>query len=304
MNIVSHPKFQTFSEARLLASKLSQDRSSSLKQSRLETSENITTSEEISNDNCLNETSKVDTIADEVPTSSMAQMTLGDVSAIEKESESNEHVLTSDLSMSLLPPVTTLEPVVDHEKSMISTISDKTFVKSSVNGFSSSEEEDEEDYNDDQTVIEESYTAELKESNQPLLLTADRSIRRPPTIKDWNNLEKLHVKQERISSFPTRNVEQSPQRKTFLVNMNTFDTTTSSFARPTIVIEEETENLEAPLSFTESNGTQLVPITESEENKSSTTITTEIISKQRTTRRTTTRLLREVQQGLFFCVRR
>ena len=98
------------------------------------------------------------------------------MSAIEKETEEG------DLSMSLLPFVPTINPPVDEEdnKSMASAISDKTFVKTSLQPFSSDEDDgDEEDEVDDDTVIEENLITDPNEIARPLLLTADRSIRRP-----------------------------------------------------------------------------------------------------------------------------
>ena len=98
---------------------------------------------------------------------------LPDVSAIEKETEEG------DLSMSLLPFVPTINPPIDDEdnKSMASAISDKTFVKTSLQPFSS--DEDDGDEEDEDTVIEESMITDPNEIARPLLLTADRSIRRP-----------------------------------------------------------------------------------------------------------------------------
>ena len=68
----------------------------------------------------------------------------------------------AELSVSLLPSVPTIE-----EQSIVSTISDKTFVKSLATDFSSEDE--------DETIVEPSYT----DDPRPLLFTADRSIRRP-----------------------------------------------------------------------------------------------------------------------------
>ena len=99
----------------------------------------------------------------------MEHVTLHDVSAIEKEHEDDQR----DLSLSLLPFIPTSQE--GENKSIVSTISDKTFVKSSVKGFSSDDEEEE----DDETIIEDSFSYDPKEKDRPLLLTADRSIRRP-----------------------------------------------------------------------------------------------------------------------------
>lgn len=126
-----------------------------------------------------------ETLMEEVhspPKAINTHMTLRDVSAIEKETEMETDMINPDLSVSLLPFVPTVAPEdgqVDQNKSIGSTISDKTFVKTSLKPFSSEEETDDDD--DDQqgenTVVEDSFLVDNKENTRPLLLTADQSIR-------------------------------------------------------------------------------------------------------------------------------
>ena len=127
-------------------------------------------------------------------------MTLRDVSAIEKETEMETDLINPDLSVSLLQFI----PTINHEedkneqnKSIRSTISDKTFVKTSLKPFLTEEETDEDD-----TIMEESLVVDSKENTRPLLLTADQSIR----IRDRSSRpEKL--------SLPNKSIEDKPKIK-------------------------------------------------------------------------------------------
>ena len=132
-------------------------------------------------------------------------MTLRDVSAIEKETEMETDMPNPDLSVSFFPFLQTMnhdEEKHDHNKSIRSTISDRTFVKKSLKPFLSEEESDEET-----TVVEESLLGDSKENTRPLLLTADQSIRmREPSsrqeklsLSNKSIEEKLKVKQEKVS---------------------------------------------------------------------------------------------------------
>jgi hypothetical protein len=132
-------------------------------------------------------------------------MTLRDVSAIEKETEMETDITANDLSVSLLPFIATInhdEERKKHNKSISSTISDKTFVKTSLKPFSSEEETDEDD-----TVIDESLIVDSKENSRPLLLTNDQSIRirDQPSRQEKLSLanksleEKRKIKQEKVS---------------------------------------------------------------------------------------------------------
>jgi hypothetical protein len=131
-------------------------------------------------------------------------MTLRDVSAIEKETEMETDDLTNpDLSVSLLQFI----PTINHEedkneqnKSIRSTISDKTFVKTSLKPSLTEEETDEDD-----TVMEESLIVDSKENTRPLLLTADQSIRIRSSRQEKLSLpnksieDKPKIKQEKVS---------------------------------------------------------------------------------------------------------
>jgi hypothetical protein len=132
-------------------------------------------------------------------------MTLRDVSAIERETEMETDLTNPDLSVSLLPFIPTInheEDKDDHNKSILSTVSDKTFVKTSLKPFSSEEETD-----DDDTVVEESLMVDSKDNTRPLLLTADQSIRirdrssRQEKLSLLNKSieEKTKIKQEKVS---------------------------------------------------------------------------------------------------------
>jgi len=211
------------------------------------------------------------------PKVTVNHMTLRDVSAIEKETEMETDLTNPDLSVSLLPFIPTInneEEKKEHNKSIGSTISDKTFVKTSLKPFSSEEETDEEEEN---TVIDESLIVDNKENTRPLLLTADQSIR----IRDRSSRqEKLSlinkspkIKQEKvsfrepikirmfnqiiISSYSKRfllldnNIERNRLGKTFLLNNNTFDAEKSDYVRPTIVINDDTSKL-SPIASAES----------------------------------------------------
>ena len=128
-----------FTEARLLASKLS------LEMSKLNMSTVI----------------HEETIVEEPPPTSSVPEThvaLGDVSAIEKITETDHQIINPELSVSLLPFIPTVNPEEELvNKSIASTISDKTFVKTSLRPFSSDEETDEDDEEEEEdTVVEES----------------------------------------------------------------------------------------------------------------------------------------------------
>jgi len=167
-------------------------------------------------------------------------VTLRDVSAIEKAIEMDQDLPNPDLSVSLLPYI----PTTNHEeelnnKSIASTISDKTFVKTSLKPFSSEEEsdEDDDDDEDEDTVIEESIIGDNTENARPLLLTADRSIRRPPSrdLLNQPSIEKPKIKKEKVSFREPLIIEQNRSSKTILLNNNTFDAEKSGYVRPTIV---------------------------------------------------------------------
>lgn len=155
------------------------------------------------------------TLMEECPSPSHSKepvnhMTLRDVSAIEKEeAEMETDVLNPDLSVSLLPFITTVNPddeKKNQNKSIRSTISDKTFVKTSLKPFSSEEDMEEDDEEND-TTVEQSFLADTKEPTRPLLLTADQSIRirDQPSRKEKISLpnksleEKTKIKQEKVS---------------------------------------------------------------------------------------------------------
>jgi hypothetical protein len=146
-----------------------------------------------------------------------------------------------DLSVSLLPYI----PTINHEeennnKSIASTISDKTFVKTSHQPFSSDEEStDDDDDDDDDTIMEESLVADNTENARPLLLTADRSIRRPaptPVRQDKHSLSNPpSIKKEKVSFREPLCTEDNRSDKPLLLNNNTFDAEKSDYVRPTIV---------------------------------------------------------------------
>ncbi len=204
------------------------------------------------------------------PKVTVNHMTLRDVSAIEKETEMETDLTNPDLSVSLLPFIPTInneEEKKEHNKSIGSTISDKTFVKTSLKPFSSEEETDEEE--EENTVIDESLIVDNKENTRPLLLTADQSIR----IRDRSSRqEKLSlinkspkIKQEKVSFrepikirmfnqiiispyskiflLLDNNIERNRLGKTFLLNNNTFDAEKSDYVRPTIVINDDHSKL-------------------------------------------------------------
>jgi len=183
--------FDHFLEARLRASKLSQD-----------------TSMVIPPQLNMSTTVYEETLIEEVQSprkETVNHMTLRDVSAIEKETEMETDITTNDLSVSLLPFIATInhdEEKKKHNKSISSTISDKTFVKTSLKPFSSEEETDEDD-----TVIDESLIIDSKENSRPLLLTNDQSIRirdRPSrqekiSLANKSLEENRKIKQEKVS---------------------------------------------------------------------------------------------------------
>ena len=198
------------------------------------------------------------------PKPTVNHMTLRDVSAIEKETDMETDITNPDLSVSLLQFIPTVNPEEgEHNRSIRSTISDKTFVKTSLKPIISEEEEETDEEGDD-TVVEESFHVDSKENARPLLLTADQSIR----IRDRSNKsieDKPKIKQEKISfrepiKIRTYNqcllslfvnyffsLDNHPERnrlgKTFLLNNNTFDAEKSDYVRPTIVIHDETGKL-------------------------------------------------------------
>lgn len=194
-------------------------------------------------------------IAEPLPTTSSNHVTLRDVSAIEQETEPEHRFEQADLSMSLLPFMPTTYPPIEEEeedgshqsqqqqnKSIASTISDKTFVKTSLKGFSSDEDEtDGDDEDDDETIVEDSLVGDAQENARPLLLTADRSIRRPTTIsvRGQTPSSERNIKRENVTFREPLIVESTSPRKTFLLNTNTFDATISNSIRPTIVENEE-----------------------------------------------------------------
>lgn len=220
-----------FTEARLRASKLS------LEMSKLNMSTTI----------------HEETLVEEAPPTSTipeTHVTLGDVSAIEKVTETDHQLINPELSISLLPFIPTVNPEEAageevNNKSIASTISDKTFVKTSLKPFSSDEDEsgdeDEDDGEEEDTIIEESIIPDETESARPLLLTANRSIRRPPSkvLPSQPSGEKTKIKQEKVSFREPLNTSQ----KTLLVNNNTFDTDKSDFVRPSIVDQPNTSKL-------------------------------------------------------------
>jgi hypothetical protein len=175
-------------------------------------------------------------------------VTLGDVSAIEKAIEMDHEIPNPELSVSLLPYIPTVNPEEEevNNKSIASTISDKTFVKTSLKPFSSDEESDEDDDDDgddEDTVIEESIIPDETESARPLLLTANRSIRIPTSriLSNPPSVEKAKIKQEKVSFREPLNTSH----KTLLMNNNTFDAEKSNFIRPTIVKNSNTSKLPA-----------------------------------------------------------
>ncbi|CAF0906973.1 unnamed protein product [Adineta ricciae] len=308
---------QSLKKARLLASKLSQDTSMILPP-------------QLSVSTAVHE----ETINEEPPASVMipeAHVTLPDVSVIEKATEMNHEIPNSELSVSLLPCLPTA--VLDEEngsedeekpysnKSIASTISDKTFVKTSLKPFSSDEESDDED--DEDTIIESSLIADNTENARPLLLTADRSIRRPahppslPPVREENHVlvHQPMIKQEKVSFREPLPVDPNVSNGTLLLNKTTFDAEESDFIRPTIdencntsklptipsadlnevenekddTVQEKLADVEIPITGAKTCASpvlepMLAPVPPVENN-----------TKRRTTRRTTTRLLRENQ---------
>jgi hypothetical protein len=258
-------------EARLRASKLSQDTSMSVP---CQLNMSTTVHEE--------------TLIEEgqsPPKTTVNHMTLRDVSAIEKETEMETDITNPDLSVSLLPFIPTInheEEKKEHNKSIGSTISDKTFVKTSLKPFLSEEETDDDE--EENTAVEESLLIDSKENTRPLLLTADQSIRirdrssRQEKLSSLNKSleDKPKIKQEKISFrepiqirnyiqiiffssssskifllLDNNNIERNRLGKTFLLNNNTFDAEKSDYVRPTIVINNDTSKL-SPIASAES----------------------------------------------------
>ena len=131
------------------------------------------------------------------PTSN--HMTLRDVSAIAKETEMDADMTNADLSVSLLPfiPTVNYEESKQHNKSIASNISDKTFVKLSLKPIISEDET-----GNDSTLVDDSFLTERKENTRPLLLTADQSIR----------LDERSARAEK-SSVSNKSIEERPKVK-------------------------------------------------------------------------------------------
>lgn len=277
---------QSLKKARLLASKLSNDISKL----------NMSTT--------VHEETMIEEPLPTVPTIPDTHVTLRDVSVIEKTNEMEHIHPNPELSVSLLPCIPTVtpeeeEPETEEEinnKSIASTISDKTFVKTSLKPtFSSDADSDDDDDEDEDTIIEDSIIPDETENARPLLLTADRSIRRPPS-RVIPNLDKSIVKQEKVSLKEPLNTSN----KSLLSNNKTFDAEKSDFVRPTIVELANTSKLPT-IPSAETNEEE-----EEEENQPVISeepkpivelppVPVETNSKRRTTRRTTTRLLRDNQ---------
>ncbi|CAF2053216.1 unnamed protein product [Rotaria magnacalcarata] len=245
---------QTLKKARLRASKLSQD-TSMIGTSQL----NVST------------TVHEETLVEESQSPVKAignHMTLRDVSAIEKETEMETDITNADLSVSLLqfiPTVNNDEDKKEHNKSICSTISDKTFVKKSLKPITSEDETDHDDDNED-TIVEESIINNSKEHIRSLLLTSDQSIRirdrqsgqEKLSLSNKSLEEKPKIKQEKVSfrepikiNNHNSNVQQNHLGKTFLLNNHTFDAEKSEYVRPTIIINNDTSRL-SPIASAES----------------------------------------------------
>lgn len=230
-----------------------------------------------------------DTVLEEcesfIKSSDANHVTLRDVSAIEKETEMEIDMPQEDLSVSLLPflPSNNNTDVENHlNKSTTSTISDKTFVKTSLKPIISETESDadvDENSENDTTLMEDSLVIDNKEKARPLLLTADQSIRIPN--KQSIKKEKLSVppqpvkiKQEKRSfhqametsidiyiqkkkSFPVILIilddypEKQRNGRTLLSSKPTFNAEKSDFIRPTIIVSNETTRL-SPIASEES----------------------------------------------------
>ncbi|CAF4333564.1 unnamed protein product [Rotaria sp. Silwood2] len=305
---------QTLKKARLLASKLSQN-----------------TSLVIPSELNMSKTVHEETLIEEPPppTSIVSDdhVTLRDVSAIEKAIEIDHDLPIPELSMSFLPciPTTNMEDEKQNNKSIASTISDKTFVKTSLKQFSSDEETDDDDDDDDEdTVIEESLITDNIENTRPLLLTADRSIRRLVTplrqekhsLLNQLSIEKTKIKQEKVSFREPLHIENNQSDKTLLLNNNSVVIEKSNHVRPTIIDNHSTSKL-SPIKSADSNEEEEkedvmqqpeknlvdeeLPTNATKTNKSPiveqipASIPVENPTKRRTTRRTTIRLLRENQ---------
>ncbi|CAF1391518.1 unnamed protein product [Rotaria magnacalcarata] len=209
---------QTLKNARLLASKLSQNTS-------------IVIPPELNMSKTI--------VEEPLPTANASDnhVTLRDVSVIEKAAEVDHEIPNPDLSMSLLPfiPTTNADEEKQNNKSICSTISDKTFVKTSLKQFSSDEDSDDDDENDDEdddeTIIEDSFSTNAIESKRPLLLTADRSIRRIVTplraekhsLSHIMSMEKPKFKQEKVSFREPLPIVKSQSNKTLLPNKSTIE---------------------------------------------------------------------------------
>ncbi|CAF0950525.1 unnamed protein product, partial [Adineta steineri] len=315
---------QTLKKARLRASKLSQDTS-------------LIAASQLNMSTTIHEQTLMEEEIQSPQKETVNHMTLRDVSAIEKETEMETDMINPDLSVSLLPFITTINHDEDknkHNRSIASNISDKTFVKTSLKPFSSEEDEEEETDSGDNTVMEESLLLDNKETNRPLLLTADQSIRirdhpsrhEKISLPNKSLEEKVKIKQEKVSfREPIKihnNLERKCLGKTFLLNNNTFDAEKSDYVRPTIIVtndtsklspiqSEESENEEQPNTVrkTEKRSIDEVLSTSTSSNRSRTfkspvvtqlpppvpTGNIENSNKRRTNRRTTIRLLQDNQ---------
>ncbi|CAF0775656.1 unnamed protein product [Adineta steineri] len=315
---------QTLKKARLRASKLSQDTS-------------LIAASQLNMSTTIHEQTLMEEEIQSPQKETVNHMTLRDVSAIEKETEMETDMINPDLSVSLLPFITTINHDEDknkHNRSIASNISDKTFVKTSLKPFSSEEDEEEETDSGDNTVMEESLLLDNKETNRPLLLTADQSIRirdhpsrhEKISLPNKSLEEKVKIKQEKVSFCEPikihNNLERKCLGKTFLLNNNTFDAEKSDYVRPTILItndtsklspiqSEESENEEQPSTVrkTEKRSIDEVLSTSTSSNRSRTfkspvvtqlpppvpTGSIENSNKRRTNRRTTIRLLQDNQ---------
>ena len=234
--------FSFLVEARLLASRLSQETS-------------VIIPPQLSVSTTVHE----ETLIEEPPPPPLpsiipdAHVTLRDVSFIEKEIEMDHNIPNPELSVSLLPciPTANLEEEDQNNKSIASTISDKTFVKTSLRPFSSEEESDDDDDDDDDTIIEESLIADNTENARPLLLTADRSIRRPApppreeklSLSNQPSIEKPQIKQQKVSFREPLNIEHNRPSKTSLLNKSIPDAEKSNYIRPTIIDNPNTSKL-------------------------------------------------------------
>lgn len=217
------------------------------------------------------------------PHTSDDHVTLRDVSAIEKAIEPEHEIPNPDLSTSLLPCIPTIAVEEDklNNKSVASTISDKTFVKSSLGQFSSDEDSDDDDDDDeededDETIIEDSFSTNVVENKRPLLLTADRSIRRLVTpsrtekhsLSHIMSIEQPKIKLEKVSIREALSVENNQTitvdttKRQSKVSFREPLPVNNSQANKTLTSEENNEQLSHVPSTTNvnSNTSKLSPI--------------------------------------------